>query len=97
MTSVWAGPRSDSRRLERAPYDAAHLGWRVFMIFFGPFCMAHSLVIACEYALCVGDRSALATTSCIRSGKSSLRKCSRFLELFGSVIVAAPADYTRYI
>jgi hypothetical protein len=33
----------------------------------------------------------------IRSGKLFLRKRSRLLELIGSVVVAVPADYTRYL
>jgi hypothetical protein len=28
--------------------------------------------------------------------KDHRRKCSQFLELIGSVVVAVPADYTRY-
>jgi hypothetical protein len=33
----------------------------------------------------------------IRSGKLFLKKCSRFLELIGSLAVAIPANYTRYL
>jgi hypothetical protein len=36
-------------------------------------------------------------TCAIRSGKLFLRKRSRFLELIGSLVVAVPADYTRYL
>ena len=36
-------------------------------------------------------------TCAIRGGKLFLRKRSRFLELIGSLLVAVPADYTRYL
>ena len=36
----------DVHRFEPAANDAAGLGWRALMIGFGPFCMAHSLVVA---------------------------------------------------
>jgi len=44
-----------------------------------------------------GNRPAPTTNSCIRSeDEGHRRKCSQFLELIGSVVVAVPADYTRY-
>ena len=36
----------DVHRFERAANDAAGLGWRAFMIVFGPFYMPHFLVVA---------------------------------------------------
>jgi hypothetical protein len=44
-----------------------------------------------------GNRPAPTTNSCIRSeDEGPRRQCSQFLELTGSVVVAVPADYTRY-
>jgi hypothetical protein len=44
-----------------------------------------------------GNRPVPTTNSCIRSeDEGHRRKCSQFLELIGSVVVAVPADYTRY-
>ena len=84
----------------------ADLGWCVFIIVFGPFCMAHSLVMAGEICSVRQDenqsernlrRPCSCPTCTIRSGEMSPRKCSRLLELIGSVVVAVPADYTRYL
>ena len=40
----------DDHRVERAANDAVRPGWRVFMLVFRPFCMAHSLVVPDENA-----------------------------------------------
>jgi hypothetical protein len=38
----------DVHGFERGGNDLAGLGWREFMFVLGPFCMAHSLVMAGE-------------------------------------------------
>ena len=96
----------DVHRLERPANDAAGLGCCALMFGFGPFCMAHSLVMAAEICSVRQDgnqsernlrRLCSCLTCTIRSGKPFLRTRSRFLELIGSVVAAAPADYTRYL
>jgi hypothetical protein len=45
-----------------------------------------------------GGRATPTTNSCTGNrDKAPRRKCSQFLDLIGSVAVAVPADYTRYM
>jgi hypothetical protein len=49
-------------------------------------------------AVLVGGRATPTMNSCTGNRhKGPRRKCSQFLELVGSVAVAVPADYTRYM
>lgn len=49
-------------------------------------------------AVLVGGRATPTTNSCTGNrDKAPRRKCSQFLDLIGSVAVAVPADYTRYM
>src|SRR6266487_4886611 len=49
-------------------------------------------------AVLAGGRATPTTNSCAGNrDKAPRRKCSQFLELIGSVVVAVPADYTRYM
>ena len=46
----------DVHRFEPAANDAAGLGWRALMIGFGPYCMAHSLVVAAKMLRATQER-----------------------------------------
>jgi hypothetical protein len=48
-------------------------------------------------AVLAGGRATATTNSCTGNRDKAPRKCSQFLELIGSVAVAVPADYTRYM
>jgi hypothetical protein len=49
-------------------------------------------------AVLAGGRATATTNSCTGNRDKAPRgKCSQFLELIGSVAVAVPADYARYI
>src|SRR6266487_5093717 len=49
-------------------------------------------------AVLAGGRATPTTNSCTGNrDKAPRRKCSQFLEQLGSVAVAVPADYTRYM
>ena len=47
----------DDHRFEWPANGAVGLGWRVFMLVFRPFCMAHSLVVAGANAPCGARRT----------------------------------------
>jgi hypothetical protein len=93
-------------RIQRAANDAAGLCWRLLMTVFGPFCMAHSFVMAGEICSMRHTKDEHPRWWHVRhplrraaqqtnSSYSQWRKVPRgnahdFLELIGSV----PADYT---
>jgi hypothetical protein len=69
------------------------------MIVFGPFCMAHPVVTADENMLRAEHegRESEFSGMCVTLDRSLLSKCSRFLERIGSVVVAASANFKRYL
>jgi len=104
LRALWGGHRVPSApsRFERAPNDAAGLGRRTLGIVIGPFCMAHSLVMAVEYALCnwtkiregrVYANLALVRPAQFAEGKMSPTERSRLLELIGSVAAITRCIY----
>jgi hypothetical protein len=74
------------------------------MIVFGPFCMAHPLVTADENMLRAehegreSEFSGMCVTLDVADPvRSLLSKCSRFMERIGSVVVAASANFKRFL
>ena len=55
----------DVHRFERAANDRAGLGWCALMIVFGPFCVAHSLLVAIKMLRAKHEGQKLAMAACI--------------------------------